>query len=117
MLDRRISIALTLLFTLNMMDALLTIIWVRFGLAHEANPLMAVLVTDHAELFVLAKVSLVLAGSFIVWRFRRQPLAQRLLVVCILAYVFVVLLHTRMVLQLEKVPLKEIQECLDKLTY
>ena len=57
-----------LLFGLNLLDALLTIIWVRNGVANEGNALMAGLL-DMGDLpFVAAKIAI---GIFAVVTFLR----------------------------------------------
>ena len=47
-----------LLFCLNLLDALLTIIWVRNGVAHEANGLMATLLDMGDSSFLAAKLAI-----------------------------------------------------------
>ena len=111
MLEKRISAALAFLFALNVTDALLTIVWVRLGVAQEANPLMATLVSHHTEVFVVTKLLSVWFGCRLLWRYRKQSLAQGLLVVCVITYCVIVAAHAFMTLELHKAPLKEIQEC------
>jgi len=60
---------------LNLIDAVLTLIWVRAGLAEEANTLMDELVNENALAFVLVKLSLVGMGSWVLWNRRESPLA------------------------------------------
>ena len=56
-----------LLFCLNLLDALLTIIWVRNGVAHEANGLMATLLDmgDFSFLAVKLAIGLFAALAFL----------------------------------------------------
>lgn len=63
------------LLVLNLLDAILTLIWIGTGAAEEANPLLAELVVHHPILFVMAKLGLVGGASFLLWRHRYRPLA------------------------------------------
>ena len=60
---------------LNLLDALFTLVWVRWGLAQEANTLLDELVNQHAVGFVAVKLGLVSLGSWLLWNRRRRPLA------------------------------------------
>ncbi len=77
---------------MNLIDASLTLYWVRAGWAHEANTLIEKLVEDHALLFVSVKLTLVSAGSWLLWEYRRQPAAVVGIFLVFLAY-YLVLLH------------------------
>ena len=78
---------------LNLLDAILTLLWVRLGMAEEANTLMRDLVNDQALAFVLAKIGLVSLGSILLWRNRHRALAVVAIFVSFLAYYFVFLYH------------------------
>jgi hypothetical protein len=78
---------------LNLLDALFTLVWVRAGLATEANPLVADLVNDHAVLFVIVKLGLVGLGSLLLWRRRGRPVAVVGIFTAFLAYYGVLLYH------------------------
>ncbi len=78
---------------LNLIDALLTLVWVRSGLAREANPLIDQLVNEHAVVFVLVKLGLVSLGSWLLWHRRKRPAAVVAIVAAFLAYYFVLLYH------------------------
>ncbi|MDJ0789356.1 MAG: DUF5658 family protein [Myxococcota bacterium] len=60
---------------LNLLDALFTLVWVGSGVAEEANPLLAELVTERPVLFVVTKLTLVGGASWLLWRHRDRPLA------------------------------------------
>ena len=64
-----------MILTLNLLDAVFTLVWVNAGLAREANPLLAEIVIDHPVLFVVVKLSLVGFASLLLWRSRHRPLA------------------------------------------
>jgi len=66
---------LQIVIALNLIDAVLTIIWVHSGRATEANPLLAELVNNTPLLFVLVKMSLVVSASYLLWRHRRRASA------------------------------------------
>jgi hypothetical protein len=78
---------------LNLLDALFTLVWVRSGLAREANPLIEQLVEQHAVGFVLVKLGLVGLGSWLLWRRRERPAAVIAIVAAFLAYYLVLLYH------------------------
>ena len=50
--------ALLALFVLNVVDGLLTILWLQQGLATEANPMMAYLITIHPAFYDLDPVKI-----------------------------------------------------------
>lgn len=79
--------------TLNLLDAIFTLVWVTAGLAHEANPLLATLVRDHPVLFTSVKLSLVGGGSWLLWQQRQHPLAVVGIFLVFLTYYFLLLLH------------------------
>ena len=77
---------------LNLIDAVLTLVWVRAGLATEANTLMDELVNHHAIAFVAVKLGLVGMGSWLLWNRRRSALAVVAIFGIFLAY-YTLLLH------------------------
>ncbi|HEB91855.1 MAG TPA: hypothetical protein ENI85_19935 [Deltaproteobacteria bacterium] len=80
---------------LNVIDAILTLVWVRAGLATEANTLIDELVNENALGFVAIKVGLVALGSWVLWRRRRHPFAVIGIFVVFLAYYGILLYHLR----------------------
>jgi hypothetical protein len=84
---------LRFVIVLNLVDALLTLWWVRWGLATEANPLLATIVEDHAVLFVTGKLTLVSLGTLLLWRRRHHPLAVIGIFAAFLTYYSVLLFH------------------------
>lgn len=78
---------------LNLLDAVFTLVWV-FGLGvEEKNPAMAGLLATHPVLFVLVKTTLVALGSWLLWRFRRRPLAVVGIFVVFLFYYWLLIAH------------------------
>lgn len=65
-----------LLFALNLIDALLTIYWVRSGVAAEGNHLMASLL-DLGDLpFLAVKVSIGATAALVLWNWGRVRIAR-----------------------------------------
>jgi hypothetical protein len=59
---------------LNLLDAILTLVWVQTGIAHEANPLL-VWVVHHPLLFIGVKIALGSLGAWLLWQHRHRALA------------------------------------------
>ena len=78
---------------LNLLDAVLTLFWVRAGLATEANTLIDELVTGHAVVFVSVKLVLVGMGSWLLWKRRESPLAVMSIFAAFMTYYLVLLYH------------------------
>lgn len=81
------------LVALNVLDAAFTLLWVRAGVATEANLLIRKLVTEHTVLFVATKIALVSLGALLLWRCRRNPMAVVGVFGAFLAYYWVLLQH------------------------
>ena len=62
--------SLSAVLALNVFDAFATITWVKAGIAEEANPIMDVFISHSPALFLLVKMSMVLAGCLILWKNR-----------------------------------------------
>lgn len=77
---------------LNLLDALLTLYWVRGGLATEANTLIDELVRESAVGFVSAKLALVGLGSWLLWNRRRHAVAVVGIFAVFVVY-YLILLH------------------------
>ena len=82
-----------LLFTLNWLDAQLTILWVRLDVATEGNALMA-WILNHGELaFLGAKLTIGGFAALILYRCAHLPLAKRGLNFVLGIYVILMLVH------------------------
>lgn len=80
---------------LNLLDAIFTLLWVRSGLALEANLLIDRLVERHALGFIAVKLGLVGLGSWLLWEHRERPSAVVAIFAVFLAYYLVLLYHVQ----------------------
>lgn len=78
---------------LNVIDAVLTVLWVSDQAALEANPFLFELPQTHPLEFVLVKTSLVSGGTYLLWRHRNRATAVIAIFVAFLAYYSLLLLH------------------------
>jgi hypothetical protein len=78
---------------MNLFDAVMTLWWVSSGLATEANPFLEQIVTEHGFLFVVSKISIVILGTTLLWRYRTRPLAVLGIFAAFLVYYEVFLIH------------------------
>ena len=82
-----------LLFALNLLDAQLTLLWIRLNVASEGNTLMA-RVLEHGELtFLGAKVAIGAIAAYILYRCAHLPLARHGLTAVLAVYVALMLVH------------------------
>ena len=82
-----------LLFTLNWLDAQLTLLWIRLGVATEGNTLMA-RILEHGDLAFLGfKLAIGAFAALILYRCAHLPLAKRGLNVVLGIYVILMLVH------------------------
>jgi hypothetical protein len=78
---------------LNVADAIFTLMWIRGGLASEANPLLRELAHGHPAAFVVTKLLLVGLGSWVLWRERGRPIAVIAIFIAFFAYYALLLAH------------------------
>ena len=82
-----------LLFTLNWLDAQLTFLWIRLGVATEGNTLMA-RILEHGDLtFLAAKLAIGAFAAYVLYRCAHLPIAKRGLNVVLGIYVILMLVH------------------------
>ena len=81
--------ALGVVLVLNILDAILTSVWVSAGVATEGNPVMAAAMQHGFGPFVVGKVALVGFGVFLLWRHRQERFARVALVPAAVLYSFV----------------------------
>lgn len=82
-----------LLFGLNLLDALLTIIWVRSGVATESNQLMASLLDIGNAPFLIVKVAIGAVAAIVIMRWGSKPLARYGLAVALAVYIGLMGIH------------------------
>ena len=82
-----------LLFALNLLDALLTIVWVRSGVAAEGNHLMARLLEVGDFTFLGAKIAIGVIAAIVLLRFGNMRLARYGLTVALAVYVSLMGIH------------------------
>ena len=82
-----------LLFALNLLDALLTIIWVRAGVATEGNQLMARLLDVGNGPFLIVKIAIGAVAAVVLFRWGSRPLARYGLVVALAVYIGLMGIH------------------------
>jgi hypothetical protein len=82
-----------LLFILNWLDAQLTIVWVRAGVATEGNHLMALLLDAGYHPFLWTKVAVGALVAFTLYRFAGMSIARRGLNFALGLYLSLMLLH------------------------
>jgi hypothetical protein len=90
---RWLRIIVAFIIVMNILDALFTVFWVSTGLAKEANVLLRYLVEHYPVLFVVTKFTLVLAGTYILWRNRHNKYAVFGLFLAFLVYYALLLYH------------------------
>ena len=82
-----------LLFTLNWLDAQLTLLWIRLDVATEGNTLMA-RILEHGDLtFLAVKLAIGAFAAYILYRCAHLPLAKRGLNVVLGIYAILMLVH------------------------
>jgi hypothetical protein len=82
-----------LLFALNIVDALLTLYWVRNGYATEGNQLMAGLLDMGDMPFLAVKVAVGAVAAFVLLRWRNIPLAKYGLAAALAVYTGLMGIH------------------------
>ena len=82
-----------LLFSLNLLDALLTIVWIRNGVATEGNQLMAGLLETSDLAFLLTKVAIGTVTAIVLLRWGNLPLARYGLTAALAAYISLMGVH------------------------
>jgi len=82
-----------MLFTLNWLDAQLTILWVRLDVATEGNGLMAHLLNQSEGSFLLIKLIIGALAAFILYRCAHLSLARRGMSLVLTIYVTLMILH------------------------
>ena len=82
-----------LLFTLNFLDAVLTLFWVRHGFASEGNKLMAGLLEIGDFPFLAVKIAIGAVAAVVLWRWRDLRLAKYGLILSLIIYSGLMVIH------------------------
>ena len=82
-----------LLFSLNLLDALLTIVWVRSGVATEGNQLMASLLDIGNGPFLAVKIAIGAVAAIVLLRSGNRPLARYGLAIALAIYIGLMGVH------------------------
>ena len=82
-----------LLFSLNWLDAQLTLVWVRKGVATEGNGLMAHLLDMGDAPFLLVKIAIGTFAAYVLYRCSRYKLARRGMTVVLGLYLGLMVIH------------------------
>src|SRR5215213_5152880 len=82
-----------LLFSLNLLDALLTIMWVRNGVATEGNDLMARLLDSGDLTFLSAKIAIGTITALVLLRWGNRSLARYGLTLALVFYISLMGIH------------------------
>lgn len=82
-----------LLFTLNFLDAVLTLFWVRNGFATEGNGLMAYLLDIGDLPFLIVKIIVGAIAAFVLWRWGNLRLAKYGLALALTLYIGLMGVH------------------------
>jgi len=82
-----------LLFALNLLDALLTIVWVRSGVATEGNQLMASLLDIGDGPFLGVKVAIGAVAAVVLFRCGNRPIAKYGLTLALAVYLGLMAIH------------------------
>jgi hypothetical protein len=80
-------------FITNLIDAALTITWVKMGIAIEANPLMKFVLELGPEWFVGCKITLILLACIILWHLRHLTAAKVVAFLSCLLYLGIIGIH------------------------
>ena len=82
-----------LLFLLNLLDAQLTVVWVRAGLATEGNGLMGRLLEAGDVPFLCTKLLIGAGVAYVLYRWAHLPFARRGMSVVLGLYVGLMFIH------------------------
>jgi hypothetical protein len=82
-----------LLFTLNVLDALLTLFWVRTGVATEGNQLMARLLDVGNGPFLFVKIAIGAVAAIVLYKWGNRPVARYGLAVALAVYISLMGIH------------------------
>ncbi len=82
-----------LLFTMNWLDAQLTILWLRLNIATEGNGIMAGLLNHSEASFLSVKLLIGGLSAYTLYRFAEIPMARRGMKVVLAVYLVLMMVH------------------------
>jgi len=82
-----------LLFTMNWLDAQLTILWVRMNVATEGNGLMASILNLGEAHFLAVKLCIGAFAGYVLYRFYEIPMARRGMKIVLGLYLLLMFVH------------------------
>lgn len=82
-----------LLFTMNWLDAQLTILWLRLNIATEGNGIMASLLNHSEASFLSVKLLIGGLSAYILYRFAEIPVARRGMKIVLVVYLALMVVH------------------------
>lgn len=82
-----------LLFALNVLDAVLTLVWVRSGVATEGNQLMASLLEIGDTPFLIVKIAIGAVAAIVLSRWGNRRLARYGLAIALAVYISLMGIH------------------------
>src|SRR3982751_6212270 len=82
-----------LLFSLNLLDALLTIVWVRNGIASEGNQILAPLLETGDYTFLAVKLAIGTVAALVLLRWSNLSVARYGLTAALVVYVGLMGVH------------------------
>jgi hypothetical protein len=82
-----------LLFSLNWLDAQLTLLWIHLNVATEGNALMARVLAHGDSTFLIFKLAIGAFAAYILYRCSHLPLARRGLSAALVVYLGLMIVH------------------------
>jgi len=83
---------------MNLLDAVMTILWVKAGVAEEANLMLRDVLEKNVPLFFLIKMSLATLGLYLLWRRRDRKLAMIGIILVSAVYYVLILYHVQILM-------------------
>jgi hypothetical protein len=87
------------ILVLNLLDGVLTLVWVQYFYAEEFNVMLRDLAHGKMVLFMVVKLALVSLGSLFLWRNRNHPFAVVAIFLAFFVYYLVLLYHLQYITQ------------------
>jgi len=81
------------IFILNVLDGLMTLLWINLGIANEMNPLMSFLLFQGPEVFFFTKILIVGLGLIFLWKHKEYKIAVISAKIAMTVYILVCLWH------------------------